>query len=41
MENTYPNPYLKDENEPSGYSHACKLENELYERDGRADSSKK
>ncbi|KAI8966934.1 hypothetical protein BDF20DRAFT_350763 [Mycotypha africana] len=41
MENTIPNPTLKDQNEPSGYRHACKLENELHERDGRIASSKK
>jgi FAD synthetase len=39
MENTYPNPDLKDSN--GEYKHACKLENELHERDGRVGSSKK
>jgi hypothetical protein len=41
MENTFPNPDLKDDSQPSGYKHACKLENELHERDGRICSSKK
>lgn len=41
MENTYPNPELKDDKEGCGYRHACKLENELRERDGRIGSSKK
>jgi hypothetical protein len=41
MGNTYPNPDLLDESLPSGYKHACKLENELHERDGRVGSSKK
>ncbi|KAI7892926.1 uncharacterized protein EV154DRAFT_417774 [Mucor mucedo] len=41
MENTFPNPYLLDKTIPCGYKHACKLENELHERDGRVGSSKK
>lgn len=41
MENTYPNPDLLDKSKPCGYRHACKLENELHERDGRVGSSKK
>lgn len=38
MENTFPNPELKDGN---GYKHACELQDELHERDGRIGSSKK
>lgn len=41
MENTYPNPELKDDSQPSGYRHACRLTDELHERDGRQGSSKK
>ncbi|KAI9483341.1 MAG: hypothetical protein EXX96DRAFT_557832 [Benjaminiella poitrasii] len=41
MENTFQNPYLKDDSQPSGYRHACRLENELHERDGRVGTSKK
>lgn len=41
MENTYPNPELKDDTQPSGFKHACRLTNELHERDGRQGSSKK
>jgi FAD synthetase len=41
MENTFPNPYLSDKSTPCRYKHACKLENELHERDGRVGSSKK
>ncbi|CAO3698609.1 unnamed protein product [Rhizopus stolonifer] len=38
MENTHPNPDLKEEN---GYRHASQLENTLHERCGRTGSSKK
>ncbi|RCH86774.1 3'-phosphoadenosine 5'-phosphosulfate sulfotransferase [Rhizopus stolonifer] len=38
MENTHPNPDLKEEN---GYKHASQLENTLHERCGRTGSSKK
>ncbi|KAI8328309.1 hypothetical protein EDC96DRAFT_452916 [Choanephora cucurbitarum] len=41
MENTYPNPELKDESQPCGYQHASKLIDETHERDGRIGSSKK
>ncbi|ORE05505.1 adenine nucleotide alpha hydrolases-like protein [Rhizopus microsporus var. microsporus] len=39
MENTHPNPDLVDEK--GGYRHACQLENELHERNGRTCVSKK
>ena len=38
MENTHPNPNLKDET--GKYKHASKLQNELYERCGRTGSLK-
>ncbi|KAG0171416.1 FAD1 flavin adenine dinucleotide synthetase [Apophysomyces sp. BC1034] len=40
MENTHPNPDLKDDKEPCGYLPAYRLENELHERCGRLGSSK-
>lgn len=38
MENTHPNPDLKDET--GEYKHACELQNELHERCGRTGSLK-